>query len=387
MRKIGVPLLLCWCVSQLVHADDRWPSPEQIEIVKEKQATMPWQDIVSAVDWYSPLEDVPGSDVAPLPIDLDDAQHYQAAERLAQAHNSYAFLVWRDGAIRYERYWPGFSQSSKYDTASMHKTVVALLLGAAVADGYISSVDAVLNDFITDIQPAALGQVSLRSLLEMSSGMTSPPFSPAPESVGMQTYLGDDLREAYSHWPMSLSPNSEFYYANVNPQYLGWAIENATGKRYAQYLSQRLWQPLGAGPARVWLDHENGSPRTSCCLQASARDWLRIGLLIMNRGEVNGKQVIPAQWVDNMLKPSPLNANYGWLIWRGSPHNPARQYSQGSAFVVPAEQPFKADDVYFLDGSGAQRVYIIPSQKTIIVRIGQPSQNWDDSELPNLILN
>ena len=87
-----------------------------------------------------------------------------------------------------------------------------------------------------------------------------------------------------------------------------------------------------------------------------------------------------------MLAPSPSNPNYGWQVWRGSPHNPGRTYGRGINAVVAAAEPFARDDVYFLDGSAGQRVYVVPSEKLVIVRIGTPSYKWDDSALPNLIL-
>lgn len=370
-----------------LNAAPEWPDEQQIALVQKRLQTFPWQTIVSDVDWYSPLETVSGSPSKPLAVIPNNPDEYQAAAELAAQHNSYALLIWRDGALRYEHYWPGFDEQSRFDTASMHKTVVALLTGAAVADGFIQNINQKLGDFLPDVQPEALRNAPLRSLLEMSSGMASPPFGNSPDSVSMQSYLGNDLKAAYSKWPMAYAINEKFHYANVNPQYLGWVIEQATGMRYADYLSQRLWQPLGAGEARVWLDRDGGTPRTSCCLQASARDWLRVGLLILNEGKVGNEQVVPASWIQDMLSPSSLNPNYGWLIWRGSPHNPNRKYSEDSPFSVPAVAPFNADDVYYLDGSGAQRVYIVPSQNTVIVRIGQPSKTWDDSQLPNLILH
>lgn len=387
MTKACIFTILILSITTTVWAEEQWPSDAQTKLVEQRQATFPWQNLVSEVDWYEPLEVVPGSGDGQIPQILATKDTYKAAEQLAADQESYALLIWQQGALRYEHYWPGFNASSRYDTASMHKTVVALLMGAAVADGYVKNIDQPLGDYVENVIPAALGEVSLRSLMEMSSGMGSPPFSSSSVSVGMQTYLGNDLRQAYNHWSMDHKANEEFYYSNVNPQYLGWVIEQATGKRYAEYLSERIWQPLGNNDARVWLDKPGGTPRTSCCLQASARDWLRVGLLIMNEGKVDDKQIIPADWIQQMVQPSPLNPNYGWLIWRGSPHNPNRKYSQDSPFSVPAKAPFKASDVYYLDGSGAQRVYIVPSQQTVIVRIGKPSQTWDDSALPNLILN
>ena len=87
-----------------------------------------------------------------------------------------------------------------------------------------------------------------------------------------------------------------------------------------------------------------------------------------------------------MLAPSPGNANFGWNVWRGTPYNPKRTYGPGIPAVIESRAPFARDDTYYLDGSGGQRVYVIPSEELVIVRIGQPRSDWDDSQLPNMLV-
>lgn len=367
-------------------AGHRWPSEAQVALVRERRASFPVPGLVESVDWYTPLEIVPGgsADIGngePLPGEVA-----RDIDALAERFESFALIVARDGRIVHERYWRGFGPDSRFDTASMAKTVLALALGIAVQDGAINSVDDKLGRYLPELGDAARAGLSLRSMLEMASGLRTPAVSDDPASPYWQSYFGDDLRASMAHWPLAGQPGEEFYYANANPQYLMWVLEQATGQRYAEYLSERLWAPLGAGPARLWLDRDGGSPRGYCCLQARPRDWLLVGELIRNAGRSGERQLVPAQWIAQMLAPSPNNPNYGWQIWRGSPHNPARTYGAGIPAVVPAVEPFAADDVVYLDGSGGQRVYVIPSAAMVIVRIGNPSRSWDDSALPNLLL-
>ena len=230
------------------------------------------------------------------------------------------------------------------------------------------------------------GSRPVRAFLEMASGMQTPPGDVGNDSPYWQYALGNDLGEAVARWPDGCVPLKEFCYANGNTAMLGWAVEGATGMRYADWLSKSIWQPIGAADSSLWLDRADGSPRYSCCLIASAQDWLRVGLLLLNNGRAGKDQVVPQHWVQQMLAPSPSNPNYGWQVWRGSPHNPGRTYGRGINAVVAAAEPFARDDVYFLDGSAGQRVYVVPSEKLVIVRIGTPSYKWDDSALPNLIL-
>ena len=363
-----------------------WPTEAQVEQVKSRIDTFPRETFVSSVEWYKPLVEVKGSVSDAIERRSPDKARWQSAISVAEAHNSHALLVWHDGALYLEKYWNGFDEKSRFDTASMHKTVVALLTGIAVKDKLIPSIEDTIETFLPELTNTDREGLPIRSLLEMNSGIQSPPPSDSPAGSMWQSYLGDDLWQAVLRWPVKAEPYDVFYYANPNPQYLGWILERVANKPYAQYLSEALWQRIGARDARVWLDRENGSTRTSCCLQASAEDWLRIGQLILNEGEFGGEQIVPKQWIKDMTAATSTNPNYGWQIWRASPHLASRAYNPDTAFQVPAKQPFLASDTLFLDGSGGQRVYIIPSKNTIIVRIGEASNTWDDSELPNAVL-
>jgi CubicO group peptidase (beta-lactamase class C family) len=367
-----------------------WPSPAQVELVRARRAMLDPGRFVESIDQREPLEVVPGSS---SPRRLPAAKPSKAratalAAALAYAaeQRSYALIVWRDGRVELEHYWAGHDAGTRSDTASMTKAVTALLVGAAVADGHIGGVDDQLGRYLPETRGTPRGALTLRALLEMASGIETPPTSDDPASAYWQSALGDDLRASIARWPQPRQPFERFYYANANTQYLGWVIEAATRQRYAAYLSRRLWAPLGAHEARVWLDRAGGSARTFCCLQARARDWLLIGRLIMDRGRIDGRQLVPGAWIDAMVAGSRRNPNFGWQIWRGSPHNPARTYGAGIPAVVPAARPFARDDVYFLDGSGGQRVYAIPSARTVVVRIGAPTRTWDDATLPNLLV-
>lgn len=382
-----ITLLLGLFCSIAIAGSDDWPSQAQIDLVEKRRANFPIATLVADVDWYEPLEVVTGKASAhPLTLKENNVDFSASIEWLKQFDN-YAYIVWQNGAIRHEQYWPNFNQQSRYDTASMHKTVVALLIGIAVDEGIIDSVDDTLAKYLPEYKNDKRGKISLRSLLAMASGIKSPGFSNDSSNTYWQTYFGNDLQSAIARWPMESEPNQEFYYAGANSQYLALVIERASGQRYADYLSSKLWQPIGANDARVWLDREGGTPRASCCLQANARDWLRIGLLILNKGKVGDNTVVSETWLQQMTAASPQNPNYGWQIWRASPYNPKRGYGKGIPTSIPAEEPFAREDIVYLDGSGGQRVYIVPSENMVIVRIGAATRSWDDSALPNILLS
>jgi CubicO group peptidase (beta-lactamase class C family) len=373
----------------IMAVEDIWPSTEQVSLVRERKANSPGvEDYVSNVNWLDPLEleIVQGGSSNLLAVQLARSPTIDEADRLAEKHDSYALIFWQDGAIRHEKYWSEFTIQSRYNTASMHKAVVAVLLGIAKDEGLIESVDDPLSRYLPEFEDTKRGLVSLRALLEMTSGIKAPPFSDDPAHPYWQSHFGNDLQQAIAHWPVVDEPFNEFFYSNANTQYLAWVIERTSGKRYATYLSEKLWKPMNAADARLWLDHPGGSPRASCCLQASARDWLKFGLLLLNKGMVGDSQIVSSTWIDQMMAPSTMNPNYGWQIWRGSPHNKARSYGRGIPTVIPAQVPFIVENIVYLDGAGGQRVYIVPSENAVIVRIGKISRTWDDSELPNLLL-
>ncbi|MDO6475134.1 serine hydrolase [Alteromonas sp. 1_MG-2023] len=367
-------------------AAEEWPGEAQRELVKSRQQSFPVNSYVYDTDWFSPLENVAGNNRYPLPRALKDSAQNREAVALAKQHESYALLVWQHGVITLEYYGSGFSRNTLFDTASMHKSVVALLFGTLLDDGLIDSIDDPAEKYLPELQGTKAGSAPVRSMLEMTSGIKTPLFDNPTDNPYTFAYFGNDLHAAFARWPVPLKPYEEFQYANANTQYLGWIIEAVTGKRYAQYLSEKIWQPAGASAAKIWLDKPDGSARMACCLQATAEDWLRTGIILAQGGRINGKQLVSAKWTTQMMAPGTIFPNYGWQVWRGSPHNPARIYGKDIPAVIPAEAPFAADDTIFFDGSGGQRVYVSPSQSMVIVRIGRPSKTWDDSALPNILM-
>lgn len=355
-------------------------------------------DPVKDVDWYEPLERVPGHEGAPLPrATADDrtirAEAWAEAVAYAEETDSVALLVWHKGALQYEHYGVGFDRASRTDPASMHKSVIALVVGVAIADGTISSVDEPAATYITEWANDARAKITIKHLLQMTSGLYRDPFSPSPFGTTMKLNLGTEITDLTLSQPARSDPGLEFDYNNFNPQNLSIILERASGQRYAQILSDKLWSKIGVGDAYLWLDHEGGLPRTYCCLHATAEDWLRIGLLHLNKGAVGGKQVVPRAWMEEVVTGSEVAPNYGYQTWLGSPYKAQRDYGLYVNAYVRHDEPYLADDVIFFDGAGGQRVYIIPSYDMVIVRTGTGGLDfatgsflWEDSRIPNALM-
>lgn len=302
-----------------------------------------------------------------------------------QRVKSYSFLVWRQGAVEFEYHATGFGPDTRAEPASMHKSVLALLVGQAVADGFIPSLQTPVSRWLKEWASDPRGAITVEQMLQMASGLAPLPFDLKPGSDYSRALYGPDSTTVPLAAALADAPGSRFNYASGISQLLGLVIERATGQRYADYLSRRLWQPLGAGDAYVTLDHPGGLARTSSALFARPEDWLRLGLLFAQQGRVAGKQVVAPAWLKAMSAPSAANPNYGYQLWRASPHAPQRGYNTATPATVPAKAAFLAEDMVYFDGAGAQRVYVSPAEQLVIVRLGAGAFDWDDSLVPNLV--
>lgn len=332
-----------------------------------------------------PQEPVPGRPVENIAVGAQvtlDPRGLAAAELYADRMRSVALLVYHRGALRYERYWPGFDASTRTNPNSMHKGVLALLVGAAIADGHIDSVDAPASRWIGEWRDTAHRDITVRELLQMSSGLEVPVFGTWQSS---RILFGSDLSRGVLALGTEAPHGTLFQYNNASSQILVMLLERATGKRYAQFLSERLWSRLGNGDAALWMDRPGGVPRGFCCLFATARDWLRVGRLFLDGGAVGEDQVVPSAWIREMTTPSPRNPGFGMHVWLGSPTDKERVYNRHTIKAYHSA-PFAAADIVFIDGFGGQRVYIVPSLELVIVRTGVSSTDWDDAILPNILI-
>lgn len=336
---------------------------------------------ITDVNWYKPLVTVKGKPAA-LPVANEDSIAEDSLNKIsayARSHNSSALLVMHRGKLVLERYWRGSTPNSTSNSMSMSKTIVALLIGIAIEEGYIDSELDPVAKYIPEWSEDKRNKITLQDLLYMQSGLRNEDNTDLGSDL-VQMYAGDDVDTIALNIPATQSPGKAFDYNNVNTQILGEVLERATGEKYVDYLSTRLWQPLKANDAAIWFDRPQGNPKTFCCMFATARDWGKVGQLFIDRGKVNNKQVVAAAWLDKMIQPSSTESSYGYHIWLEAKTKDKPKISRR------ASQPFVANTIY-LDGKSLQRVYIIPSQELVVVRIGEQSEEWDDSVIPNTLVS
>ncbi len=227
---------------------------------------------------------------------------------------AYSLLVWQGGALQLEHYYGDHDAQSIAPTQSMHKSVLAMLVGIAIEQGLIGSVDDPAANYIEEWAGDERRHITIRQMLQQSSGIDFPGF---PAVIDMT--IGDELEQITFEQGVLAPPGTQFDYTNINPEVLGILLERVSGLSYAEYLSQNLWRHVSDDDAQVLLDTESTrTPRTFCCLDTTARAWLRIGLLHLNHGRVGEMQVVPEQWMQDIVTPSAQNPNYGYLTWLGT---------------------------------------------------------------------
>jgi CubicO group peptidase (beta-lactamase class C family) len=322
----------------------------------------------------------------------------EAAAQLA-ARDTMALLVLRRGLLVHEQYFNGFSRSSIGTSFSVAKSVVSLLIGVAIADGRIQSVDDPVTRYLPELlaQDLRFGQITLRHLLTMRSGIDFQESYTVPWSQAARFYLGPDLKAEVARLRIKTVPDQAYSYQSGDTQLLAMALERAVATPIAGYLQQRLWQPMGAEFDASWsLDSTtSGMARAFCCLNARAVDYLRLGQLVLNNGRAaSGARLVAADWLRqstsvqqrpgadaaarrNIERPaSRFQAFYAWQ-WRRA-LSPAQTVagqaaaasSPGAAAWPDAVSAEPGDDFY-AEGLRGQYIYIAPATQTVIVRLGR----------------
>lgn len=352
-----------------------------------------YEPLTIPVDWYDPVAEVEG---APTPVASTTPSEagiaptaLEAAASWAEAQNSTALLVAKGGELVLERYWQGTGRDTRFNPQSMSKTVLALLMGIAIERGEVGSVDDPVSDYVSEWKGEPRGTITLRQMLHMASGLEQGDdgygYAVTPDNPVVRHSLGSD----YTRLPLALepvgAPGERFDYNNAVNQLLGIVLERASGRDYEALLSERLWQPLGLADAAMPLDREGGMVITSCCILSRAVDWLRIGQLFIDGGRFGGKQVVPEDWIEAMVEPSPAYGGYGYQVWLGD-QTVGGERPPRVPLVPWQSEPFAPPRVVLLHGHGGQRVYAMPDKGLVIVRAARDwPASWDDALLPNVI--
>ena len=275
-------------------------------------------------------------------------------------HRNTGLLIIREDTVLYERYQYDRKSEHRFQSFSMAKTVVAMLVGIALAEKKIHSIDDPAKKYLPQLEGHPYGDALLRDLLTMSSGMQFREEHDGKDdaalllrkTIGKQGPGGVDavlhIRER------DLPPATRFRYSSADTQVLGLVLRAAVGMPLADYLSQRIWQPMGAEVDATWLVDAGGFETGYIGINATLRDWGRLGMLLANDGALNGRQIIPAGWVKAMTTPEAAHLvvgvatrfnGYGYQTW-----------------LIDSSKRYFA-----LLGVRGQAVFIDPETKTVVV--------------------
>lgn len=230
------------------------------------------------VEWYAPKEPVPGNpnDSLPLAAASDRTLPEDVLADIAtyaEAQGSQSLIVLHNGAIQLERYWGDSDRETWFNPQSMSKSVLGLLMGIAIADGDIESVTDPIGKYIEEWRDDPRGAATIEQTLRMSAGLEQMTESYDFDlfSRGTRYNFGEDFTGMILDLKQVDPPGTVFDYNNEETNLLGIVIERATGKRYAQYLSEKLWKPLELSDAAMYLDKPNGAAMKSCCIFSRPR--------------------------------------------------------------------------------------------------------------------
>lgn len=269
-----------------------------------------------------------------------------------------ALLVFKGDTLLYEEYWDQHTDETVSNSFSVAKTVTALLVGIAIEEGKIKSLDDKVADYIPEFKEKGRERISIRHLLQMSSGLDWEESSKNPLSHNAESYYGTDLYGLVTRQNLIEEPGKHFKYQSGNSQILAFVVEKATGQDLTSYAEEMIWKKIGAEDDAYWnLDKENGDEKAFCCLYATARDFGRIGKLLLNKGKFDEEQVVPEWFYDEMIRPAQMttdegisNYRYGLHIWTYFGN---------------------ANPAYYCRGIKGQYIITIPDENLVIVRMGE----------------
>jgi CubicO group peptidase (beta-lactamase class C family) len=331
---------------------------------------------------YEPRELIQGGNDPPAPRVAPDLESLatealEAAASYAGEHNSRALIVSRHGHIVFERYWDGTDFDTLENSQSFARVLAALVTGVAISDRKIGWPDEPIGHFISEWRNDPRGAITVRHLLQLSSGLRPPGSTINPWGAGAHELFGSDVIAEHLSQPLTGTPGVTWVDQRADSQLLALVIERATGQRYASYVSQALWRRIGAGDAWLWVDRAGGAAHADCGLFARQGDWIRVAELLLGDGNYRGDEVIRPGWVAQMRVPAKGNSNYGSYLRLGTRN-------------VEGMEPYATNDVFLVEASGGNRLWLVPSLHIAILRTGglpRTPSDWDDAHIPNLIIH
>lgn len=295
--------VLFWTVAQrdaTFRAMDRIPVLASSNVIKSSRTPLP----------------LPSGEPLDIPFDVD---------RYLQDQRSAGLVILQDGKLRLERYGLDFGAEGRWTSFSVAKSFTSTLVGAAIRDGHISSVDDMVSDYIPDLRGSVYDDVSIHQLLTMTSGVQwNEDYEDRNSDVARfnehEAEPGVDVTVSYMRTLAREAPaGSKWVYKTGETNLIGVLVSSATGKSLADYLSEKVWAPFGMEQDATWLLGSTGHEISGCCVQAATRDFARFGLFMLAGGIVDGKPVLPDNWIASATRHQvgigAEGRGYGYQWW------------------------------------------------------------------------
>lgn len=303
-------------------------------------------------------------------IPVPDSKDYNKTKlnadfrKVLEDYGTVAFLVLKNDSALYEEYWDGYNADSYSGSFSVAKSIVSLLIGIAIDEGKISGVNQKVSDFIPEYNEGMNAKLTIRHLLTMTAAFDWTESYGSPFTLTARAYFGSDLTSIIKNLKVVDEPGSTFNYQSANQLVLAYVLQKATGMTVSDYASERLWKPLGAKHDALWsIDKKDGLEKAYCCFHSNARDFSRVGSLVLHHGKLNGIQIISEAYVKESVSAAPLHdenmipvTNYGYSWWRAK--------AMGS-------------DFFYARGILGQFIIILPVQNMVIVRLGKKNITYN----------
>ncbi|MCX6244075.1 MAG: serine hydrolase [Bacteroidetes bacterium] len=289
-----------------------------------------------------------------LPAGYQAGADSASLDAFLEKNQTLAFLIIRNDTLIVENYFRGYNRNSVIPSFSVAKSFLSALFGIALSEGYIRDIHQPVTDYLPELKDPGFRKVTLEDLLTMRSGVSFNEGYNDPFSGAAKFYYGLNLRKYTLELKVVSPPDSAYDYVSCNAQILAMALEKATGRRLSDYFEEKIWKPMGAEQPATWsLDSKkNREARAFCCINAVPGDFARFGQLFLDDGTSDGRQVIPGSWVKESL----------------TIRNDSKD-SQGYPYAYYWR--VLDDGSFFAKGILGQFIYVYPSKKIVIVRMGE----------------
>ena len=315
----------------------------------------------AGIDDYSIFDNRSVLAVQPVPwrfsADYGKVNIPDTLEQYLTKLQSVGLVLVQNREIVVEKYWNGYNDSSLSNSFSVAKSITSLLIGAAIHEGKIASVNDPVGKYLPEFNEGEKAKVKIVDLLTMSSGSNWNESYANPLSETTELYYGTNVYKTATRVNIVKPPGTYHAYKSGDTQLLGLIVEKATGKSLSAYAAEKIWQPLGAEHTALWsIDKPNGNEKAYCCFNSNARDFARLGQLMLDSGKINGRAVIDSAFFRKSVAPCkiidennmPCNY-YGYQWW-----------------IIPGRQ-----DIFYARGILGQYIICIPARNMVIVRLGE----------------